>query len=78
VRLLARLALGGEVEPRDGEVEASLPEAVPHGGARGEQDGLAVPRVGGEEGGRRAGGEARGAGRRGGGGHGDVGEASGE
>jgi len=84
-QLFAHLALGGEAEPRDGEVEADLPEAVPHGRARGEQDGLAVARVGGEEGGRRrrrrrraapAGrrGEGWGAGRSGGG-HGDIGEA---
>ena len=73
-QLFAHLALGGEAEPRDGEVEAGLPEAVPHGRARGEQDGLAVARVGGEEGGRRRRGEGWGAGRRRGG-HGDVGEA---
>jgi len=79
-QLFAHLPLGGEAEPRDGEVEADLPEAVPHGRARGEQDGLAVAWVGGEEGGRRraapAGGrdEGWGAGRRRGG-HGDVGEA---
>ena len=79
-QLFAHLPLGGEAEPRDGEVEAGLPEAVPHGRARGEQDGLAVAWVGGEEGGRRraapAGGrdEGWGAGRRRGG-HGDVGEA---
>ena len=48
-QLFAHLPLGGEAEPRDGEVEAGLPEAVPHGRARGEQDGLAVARVGGED-----------------------------
>ena len=52
-QLFAHLPLGGEAEPRDGEVEADLPEAVPHGRARSEQDGLAVAWVGGEEGGRR-------------------------
>jgi hypothetical protein len=62
-QLLAHLALGGEAEPRNGEVEAGLPEAVPMA-TRGEQDGLAVARVGGKEGGRRRG-EGWGAGRRG-------------
>lgn len=46
-QLFANLALGGEAEPGDGEVEAGLPEAVTHGGACGEQDGLAVAWVGG-------------------------------
>lgn len=47
-RRFAHLALGGEAEPGDDEVEVGLAEAVRHGTARGEDDGVAVARVGGE------------------------------
>lgn len=43
---IPHLALGGEAEPGDDEVEVGLAEAVRHGTARGEDDGVAVARVG--------------------------------
>lgn len=78
---IPHLALGGEAEPGDDEVEVGLAEAVRHGTARGEDDGVAVARVRGEEGRGRAAsascrGERCGAGTRGGR-HGEAGGASG-
>lgn len=74
------LALGGEAEPGDDEVEVGLAEAVRHGTARREDDRVAVGRVGGEEGRGRAApagrGERRGAGTRRGR-HGEAGGATG-